>query len=131
MAFLLFFSGERMCIKYHTQCNLDAVKKNSFETDIKSKINNIKKYIQKEYKSDTGQALKLKEATKNIVINVEYISRKRCWATTKFEYVIGGVDAVSMDSSSSEERKIDKSIQDFLALHSKKNPKNRYYNKKQ
>jgi|3_EtaG_2_1085321.scaffolds.fasta_scaffold00674_16 hypothetical protein len=127
--FAVVFYGTTMAIKYHTQCNLDVLKKNNFETGIKKKVNNIKKYIQKEYKKETGQAVGLKEVKAEFVVNVEYISRKRCWATTKVEYTIGGVDSYPDDDQ--HKKDADDAIKKFLALHSKQNPKNRTYKGKQ
>ena len=63
------------------------------------------------------------------MVNVEYISRKRCWATTKVEYTIGGVDSYPDDDQHKKEA--DDGIKKFLALHSKQNPKNRFYKGKQ
>ena len=69
-------SGNRLIISYHLECKLKEVHNKDFESEIDSTVENVKSFIQKEYKKVTGNALSLTDPDE-IQVLVEYISRIR------------------------------------------------------
>ena len=66
---------------------------NKFESDIASMIENIKKFLTKEYKKVTGESLSLTKDGE-IDILVQSISRQRTDVCAQQHYKIGGLDGV-------------------------------------
>ena len=87
--FSVRFYGDRICVTYQCDPKLKDVHKNSFESDIESMINDVVKFIKKEYKKLTKNTLSLK-AEGEIEVLVQYISRVRTTVTAKKIYKIGG-----------------------------------------
>ena len=48
------FHGNQICISYQSECRLKDVHANSFESDTEQKIEDIAKFLKKEYKKLTG-----------------------------------------------------------------------------
>ena len=112
------FYGNSVCVEYHGECKLkETHDRNNFESDIDSRINDISKYLKKEYKKVTGNSLSLtKEAESDIM--VQHMSNIRSWVTAKQFYKIGGMKEVvgSYDDVSSKDR-LDKVTKDWLAYN--------------
>jgi hypothetical protein len=85
-----YVSGDRLHIKYHAEIPLKEVHGNSFESDTESLVENIKSFIQKEYKKLKKSALSLTDSSE-VDILVEYISRIRCSVKAHKCWKIGGV----------------------------------------
>jgi hypothetical protein len=94
---------------------------NDFENEINRKLEEIKKFLQKEYKVITGESVSLSpEGESNIL--VQSTSRVRSFVQAKQHYSISKIDSEPILSSS--EREIDSKIRDFLSQSSTKRPKN-------
>ena len=89
--FSVRFNGTRMIVSYQYDCKLTHVHDKGFESEIDSTINDIVKFIKKEYRKLTKSTLSLKEDGEVDVL-VQYISRVRTTVTAHKTYVIGGVD---------------------------------------
>ena len=111
--FSVKFHGPLLCIHYHTEVNLKDVHGKSFEGEIGQTINAVAKFLKKEYKKVTGNALTLtKEGDAHV--HLEYISRIRCWATSYCYYKIGGIKDVEGIKKSSEEQ-LKESMKEWMA----------------
>ena len=69
--------GDRLHIKYHSEVSLKEVHSNGFESEMESMVENVKSFIQKEFKKVTKSSLSLAEPSE-IDVLVEYVSRIRC-----------------------------------------------------
>jgi len=85
------FYGNMMCLSYQSEIRLKEVYKNGFEDEIESRLTEIGKWIQKEYKKITGNSVKL-TAKGEVDMTVENTSRIRTWVVAKKHYAIGGLD---------------------------------------
>ncbi len=94
-------NGDRLCIYYTSETPLKEVHGSSFESDIESRLEKIKSFIQKEYKSITGKSLSLSDPDEVNVV-VEYISRIRTQVRAKKSFKIGGIDATPVKGESEE-----------------------------
>ena len=109
-------NGNKMIIKYHCQCRLEEVKEKDFEANIENRFKNIIKYLKSEVKKKTGSPVTLTPVNKETDVDVSYISRIRCWATSQKMYEIQGVES---EANEPEERTIDDNIKKFLELAKK------------
>ena len=106
------FNGNKLIINYHSEIKLKEVYSNSFESDIESTINDVAKFLKKEYKVITGNSLSLSpEGEVNIV--VQSTSRVRVWAQAARTYTIGSLNEVEEIKAPSED-KMDVSFRKFL-----------------
>ena len=121
--FKVKFSGDSICIHYQSDIKLKEVYAGGFEDEMGRRINEIKKFLQKEYKVITGESVTLtKPKDSEISVIVQSTSRVRSFVQAHCWYKISKVDSEPILSPS--EDKTDKAIRDFLALSSKKRPKN-------
>jgi len=114
------FAGNKLCINYHSEVKLKEVHDSNFESGVESNINDIAKFLKKEYKKVTGDTLTL-TADGEMDAIVQNTSRVRSWVQASKWYKIGGIGDVEPVSEASEE-KLNKSFQDWLEL-GKKSPK--------
>jgi len=123
--FNVSYSGNMLCIHYHSEVMLKEVHDNKFETNIESIIESIASFIKKEYRKITKESLSLTKDG-NADIQVQSSSRIRSWVTAKCLYKIGsyaeGVDPIGEPG----EYKIEKAFKDFLSkgADDAKKPKN-------
>jgi hypothetical protein len=115
--FSVKFYGDAICINYQSDVRLKEVKDSKFEQDIERMLNEIKKFLQKEYKVITGSSVSLKERGEPKIL-VQSTSRVRTFVQAYQHYSISKVDSEpylepSVDSTRAVTRK-------FLAQHSKK-----------
>jgi len=115
------FYGNMMCINYQSDIRLKEVYAGKFENEINGMLNEIKKFLQKEYKKVTGNSVTL-TAEGEVDILVQSTSRVRSFVNAKQHYKIAALDSEPIFSD--KERKIDKNIRDFLAQSTDKRPKN-------
>jgi len=107
--------GTHLLITYHSECQLkDVHKANKFESDIEQHLADIVKYLKKEYKKITGDALTLTMADKPD-IKVEYMNNIRCWVIATCNYEIGNLKGVAEVEAPSEDR-LSKAVRDWLSL---------------
>jgi len=120
--FSVRFVGPLLCIHYHSEVDLKQVHGNSFESEIEQVINDVAKFLKKEYKRITGNALTLtKDGDPSV--NLEYLSRVRCWVTSYCYYKIGGISDVEEVKPGSKDR-LEKNFKDWLNQETDKKPSN-------
>ena len=108
------FYGNMMCLSYHSEIKLKEVYASGFESEIEQRITDISKWLKKEYKRITGDAVTLTKEGE-IDVRVESTSRVRSWAVAYQMYKIGGIDEVTVIDEASEDR-LEKSWKTFLDL---------------
>jgi len=109
--FKVSFYGNQLCIHYHSELKLKDVYAKDFESDLEQMIADIAKFIKKEYKKVTGNALTLKSAG-DVEAIVQETSRVRVWVQAKQYFDIGGVDAEGVKEPS--EDNMEASFKSFL-----------------
>jgi len=114
--------GDHLCLKYHAEVFLKEVHDNGFEDDIASMINTCLKYLKKEYKSVTGNALSVK-AVDEPDIMVQSTSRVRSWVQAKQHFQISGMDDSTESIKKESEDLLDDAIKNWLAIGKDKFPK--------
>tara|TARA_R110002110_G_C13231632_1_gene698288 strand:+ start:258 stop:866 length:609 start_codon:yes stop_codon:yes gene_type:complete len=110
--FKISLYGNQLCIHYHAEISLKDTHDKNFENDLETMIENISKFIKKEYKKTTGSALSLKKVGDLDAI-VQNTSRVRTWVQAKCYYDIGGIDADPVSGESKDS--VDAKFNDFLA----------------
>ena len=108
------FYGDKMCLSYQSDVQLKEVYATGFETDIERRVADIAKFLKKEYKKITGNAVTLTKEGE-IDVRVENSSRVRSWVTAKMHYKIGGLDE-SMEIEAPSEDTVEASWKKFLDL---------------
>jgi hypothetical protein len=88
--FSVKFYGNKICINYQSDVRLREVHGGKFEQDIVRQLNEIKKFLQKEYKAITGKSVSL-TADGEPKILVQSTSRVRSFVQAYQHYKIGGV----------------------------------------
>ena len=84
------FHGNKICIKYQSDIKLKEIYSGGFETDMERMINEVKKFLQKEYKAVTGNSVSLtKKGEPNII--VQTTSRVRTFVQAYQHYKVGGL----------------------------------------
>ena len=105
------FYGDVMCISYQSDVKLKEVYAGGFEQEMESTINDIKNFLQKEYKSITGKSVSLKEEGE-IDVLVQSTSRVRTWVQAVQHYKVGGLKMDPILAPS--EKKEDNVIKEFI-----------------
>jgi hypothetical protein len=110
-----------MIITYQSEIKLKEVYKGGFESEIERRINEVKKFLQKEYKAITGNSVTLTKADEPKVL-VQSVSRVHSWVQATQVFNIGGVDALG------ERQPSEPSVRDitkkFLEQATDKRPQN-------
>jgi hypothetical protein len=119
--FSVKFYGNSMIINYQSDTRLEDVKDPKYDQEIARMLNEIKKFLQKEYKALTGNSVRL-SAKGEPQILVQSTSRVRTFVQAYQHYTISGVDSEpilepSVDSTREVTRK-------FLEQFSSKRPSN-------
>lgn len=119
--FSVKFYGNSMIINYQSDTRLEDVKDPKYDQEIARMLNEIKKFLQKEYKALTGNSVRL-SAKGEPQILVQSTSRVRTFVQAYQHYTISGVDSEpilepSVDSTREVTRK-------FLEQFSDKRPSN-------
>ena len=119
--FAVRFSGPQMIITYQSEIKLKEVYKGGFESEIERRINEVKKFLQKEYKAITGNGITLRKAGEPKVL-VQSTSRIHSWVQATQTFNIGGMKADGiLQPSEPTVRDITKR---FLEQASTKRPRN-------
>lgn len=118
--------GENLIITYQSEILLKDVHDKKFEENLEQMIENISKYIKKEYKNITGQSLtltKVKEIPMKAI--VQRTSNIRVWVQSTCAYKIGGIDLKEKGDVA------ENNFREWLKQTSKeaKRPKNEYIKK--
>ena len=110
------FGGDELTISYQYDCKLKHVHDKDFESNIDSMINDVVKFIKKEFRKLTGSSRSLKEMCEVDVL-VQYISRVRTTVTAKKTYRIGGEPLRSQDGAKDGSKdRLDDTFKKFLEL---------------
>jgi hypothetical protein len=109
--FKVTFHGSQLRISYHAEIKLKDVHAKGFESDLEQMIADIAKFLKKEYKKVTGDALTLK-ANGEVDAIVQETSRVRSWVQASQMFDIGGVDAEGVKEPS--EDNMEASFKSFL-----------------
>ena len=125
------FYNDSMCITYQSDVQLKEIYGGGFEDEIARKLNDIKKFLQKEYKAITGNSITLTAQGEPSIL-AQSTSRVRSFVNAKQHYSISGVkeDDFSL-AKGSENRKVDDAIRKFLEMgrQQAKRPQNVTYKK--
>ena len=121
--FMVQFHGPILRVKYQADTRIKDVAKNNFEDEIGSHLQEIVKFLKKEYKAITGETLTLtKEGDHHIL--VQRMSNYRTDVQAHCDYRIGGLTEVIEVNKGSDEDRLDKAVRDWLSLGPKGRPKN-------
>tara|TARA_B100000287_G_scaffold363133_1_gene356737 strand:- start:452 stop:1003 length:552 start_codon:yes stop_codon:yes gene_type:complete len=121
-------SGNELHIIYHTECTSKHAHNTSLVSDIEQNIADIVKYLKKEYKNVAEGSLSLKSPSE-VDIDMQYISRQRVSIIARQSFEIGGTEAEA-NKPESDEKRLDKTIKDFLAMGREKAKKPSNYTAK-
>jgi hypothetical protein len=121
--FSVKFSGNQMCINYQADIMLKEIYKGGFESEMERMINEVKKFLQTEYKKITGKSVSLSKEGE-ISILASSVSRVRHFVQAHQYFKISGIKQ-DPDWGGSENRKIEDSFRKFLDLNNNnKRPQN-------
>ena len=82
--------GNKMILNYHSEVLMKEVHDKKFEDNIHSTMDEVVKWLKKEYKKVTGSSIGLKMKGKP-TITVESTSRIRSWVVAQSVYEIKGI----------------------------------------
>ena len=116
--FSVKFYANAICINYQSDVLLKDVKDSKFEQDMERMLNEIKKFLQKEYKAITGNSVTLTKRGEPKIL-VQSTSRVRTFVQAYQHYSISGIKG---------DKPYEPSVRDvtrkFLEQHSTKRPPN-------
>ena len=117
------FYGNKICIKYQSDIQLKEIHGGGFEAEMERRLNEIKKFLQKEYKAITGKAITLTKVD-DIHILATSVSRVRSFVQAYRHYNISGIKE-DEGWKGSEGREVDIAVRKFLELNNNnKRPQN-------
>ena len=125
--FKVKFYANSICINYQSDVMLKEVKDSKFEQEMERMLNEIKKFLQKEYKSITGNGITLTKKGEPKIL-VQSVSNVRTFVQAYQHYSISGIKDMDEIRGPSRESENDV-IKKFLAQHSTKRPQNATYKK--
>ena len=121
--FKVKFYGDSMIINYQSDVMMKDLKDNGFENDIVRTINEVKKFLQKEYKAVTGKSVSLTAKGEPQII-VQTTSNVRTFVQAYQHYKIGGLQMDQIGAPSEDTtRDITKK---FLETAKAKRPQNEF-----
>ena len=113
--FKVVFHGPILRVKYQAEVRIKDVKQPGFENDVGRRLQDIVKFLKKEYKAITGNTLTLtKEGDHHIL--VQRMSNYRTDCQAHCDYKIGGINDVGEIEEGSSEDRLDKAVRDWLSL---------------
>jgi len=119
--FSVKFYGSKMCINYQSDIRLKEVHGGKFEQDIVRQLNEIKKFLQKEYKAITGKSVSLTTDGEPKIL-VQSTSRVRSFVQAYQHYKVSGLkEEPILDPKIEDSRSITRK---FLEQFSDKRPQN-------
>jgi hypothetical protein len=119
--FKVRFYGDSMILSYQSDVLLKEVYTGRFEQDIESMLNQIKGFLQKEYRKVTGKSVKLTSKGEPNIL-VQSTSRVRSWVEAQQHFKIGGIESIPiLDPSVDATRDVTRK---FLEQFSDKRPSN-------
>ena len=119
--FKVRFYGDSMILSYQSDILLKEVYAGKFEQDIESMLNQIKGFLQKEYRKVTGKSVSLTSKGEPNIL-VQSTSRVRSWVEAQQHFKIGGIEAMPiLEPSIDQTRDVTRK---FLDQFSDKRPSN-------
>jgi len=119
--FKVKFYGDSMSINYQSDVRMKELKGNGFENDIAQTINEVKKFLQKEYKAITGKSVSLTKKGEPQIL-VQTTSRVRTFVQAYQHYKVGGL---KMDQINAPSEDLTRDItKNFLKAAKAKRPQN-------
>jgi len=119
--------GNQLTVIYHTEYTAKQASNADTAGDVEQSIADIVKFLKKEYKKVTGDALSLKEPSE-VDVKMQPISRQRVSTCGYQSFVIGNIESEAILEPS--EDRVDKAIKDFLAMGREKAKKPSNYTAK-
>jgi hypothetical protein len=121
--FSVRFMGNKLCIHYQADVMLKDIYGGNFENEMARMINEVKKFLQKEYRVITGNSVTLTKDG-DISVLASSVSRVRSFVQAYQYYNVSGLTA-DPDAGGSENRTVDDAIRSFLELNNNnKRPQN-------
>jgi hypothetical protein len=118
------FHGPLLRVTYQAETRIKEVQDNGFEDEVARKLQEIVKFLKKEYKAITGNTVSLTKEGDHHVL-VQRISNYRTDVQAHCDYRIGGLTEVANVEEGSSDDRLDKAVRDWLALGPKnKRPSN-------
>ena len=116
------FYADCICINYQSDVPLKECHDPKFEQGIERMLNEVKKFLQKEYKAITGKGVTLTKKGEPKIL-VQTTSRIRTFVQAYQHYKISGIKDMDplLEPSAATEREV---VKKFLAQHSPKRPQN-------
>jgi hypothetical protein len=112
--FKVYFHGPLLRVKYQSETLIKDVAKNGFEDEVVRHLEDIVKFLKKEYKAITGDTVTLtKEGDHHIL--VQRMSNYRTDVQAHCDYRIGGIGSVEDVEPGDSKDRLDTAIRDFLA----------------
>ena len=119
--FKVRFYGDSMILTYQSDILLKEVYAGKFEQNITSMLNDIKKFLQKEYRKVTGNSVSLTAKNEPSIL-VQSTSRVRSFVEANQHFKIGGVESLPiLEPSIDQTRDVTRK---FLEQFSDKRPSN-------
>ena len=118
--FKVVFHGPILRIKYQSEVLIKDVKNPGFEDEIIGHLQEIVKFLKKEYKAITGNTLTLQKEGDHQIL-VQRMSNYRTDCQAHCDYRIGGLGDVKDVSGDDDKERLEKAVKDWLAL----GPKNK------
>ena len=121
--FSVKFYGDSMIINYQSDVMMRDLKDNGFENDIARMLNEVKKFLQKEYKAITGNSVSLTKKGEPQIL-VQTTSRVRTFVQAYQHYKVG---KLSMDQTGApSEPSVRDITKKFLETAKAKRPQNEF-----
>ena len=119
--FSVKFHQNNICINYQSDVQLREVYANDFESEISRRLNEVKKFLQKEYRAVTGNSVTLRAQGEPQII-VQSTSRVRSFVQAYQHYTVSGLNELpQMDPAVESSREVTRK---FLDQFSDKRPSN-------
>jgi hypothetical protein len=109
------FHGPILRVTYQAETRIKEVQDKGFEGEVEGHIQEIVKFLKKEYKAITGNSLTLTKEGDSTIL-VQRISNYRTDVQAHCDYRIGGLTDVGEVGGGTAEERLDSSIRDFLSM---------------
>lgn len=124
--FSVKFYGDSMILNYQSDVMMKDLKNDGFENEISQTLNEVKKFLQREYKAVTGKSVSLTKKGEPQII-VQTTSRVRTFVQAYQHYKVGGL---KMDQIGAPSEDLTRDItKKFLEAAKAKRPQNEFINK--
>jgi hypothetical protein len=119
--FSVKFYSDSICINYQSDVRLKEVKGDKYDQEVERMLNEVKKFLQREYKAITGNGITLTKKGEAKIL-VQSTSRVRTFVQAYQHYTISG-----LKMEYGHEPGVRDITRKFLEQHSTKRPKNVTY----